>query len=141
MRLIFGKISRSCLIKFLLSSVSTDFIIFSSLIIYCLSTRASEEVSDGPGSFCDFNSEIILYLASSQAPKSISLHRCEQNGEYFTPSDGSGTESSTVFLQIGHLYFMAEHRCFLVPGQIVYFRHYFCRLIFVFIFSLVFLLS
>lgn len=42
---------------------------------------------------------IILYLASSHSPKSISLHLFEQNGKYFDFSDAA----LKYFLQVGHL--------------------------------------
>jgi len=64
-----------------------------------------EGVSDG--------SEITLYLASSQAPKSISLHRREQKGKNFASSDCLLVDALTIFLQIGHL-------CF-INGILIYF--------------------
>jgi len=45
-----------------------------------LSEGLSEEVSDGSTDSCVSGLETILYLESSQAPKSISLHRLEQKG-------------------------------------------------------------
>jgi hypothetical protein len=71
--------------------------------VYCSSAEVSEQVSDG--------SEIILYSASSQAPKSISLHRREQKGKNFISSDCFSGGSLTIFLQIGHLCFIIRY-CF-----------------------------
>jgi len=69
--------------------------------IYRSSAEVSEQVSDGL--------EIILYSASSQAPKSISLHRREQKGKNFASSDCFSGGSLTIFLQIGHLCFIIRY--------------------------------
>jgi len=70
-------------------SVSTNFMIFLSPVIYCLLVGGSPEAWGGSPDSCDCDSEITLYLASSQAPKSISLHRREQKGKNFASSDCS----------------------------------------------------
>ena len=56
-------------------------ILFLNAAVYCLSEGLSEEVSDGSPDSCESGLETILYLESSQAPKSISLHRLEQKGK------------------------------------------------------------
>jgi len=73
-------------------------ILFLYIIIYRSSTEVSEAVPEG--------FETILYLSSSQAPKSINLHRCEQKGRNSTSSDCFLGDTSTIFLQIGHLCFI-----------------------------------
>ncbi len=79
--------------------ISTNFTIFIlNIAVYHSTVEVSEEVSDG--------SEITLYLASSQAPKSISLHRREQKGKNFTSLDCLLVDALTVFLQVGHLCFI-----------------------------------
>ena len=72
--------------------------IFLNLAAYCLSGAVSDEVSDGL--------EITLYSASSQAPKSINLHRCEQKGKNSAFWGCSAAETLTTLRQIGHLCFM-----------------------------------
>jgi hypothetical protein len=71
-----------------------------NIAAYRSSAGVSEEVSEGL--------EITLYLASSQAPKSISLHRREQKGKNFSPSGCFLGDALTIFLQIGHLCFILE---------------------------------
>jgi len=56
--------------------------------------------------FFDGGVEIILYLASSQAPKSMNLHLREQKGKNFTFSDCSGGDRLTILRQTGHLLFL-----------------------------------
>ena len=75
--------------------VSIDFIIFSYIITYRLSLTVSDWLL--------VNFEVVLYSASSHAPKSISLQRSEQKGKYFVRSDRVSGGTLTVFLQIGHL--------------------------------------
>lgn len=75
--------------------VSIDFIIFSYIITYRLSLTVSDWLL--------VNFEVILYSASSHAPKSISLQRSEQKGKYFVRSDRVSGGTLTVFLQTGHL--------------------------------------
>jgi hypothetical protein len=82
--------------------VSTNFIIFLDIVIYRSSEEVSEGVSDG--------FETILYLLSSQAPKSINLHRCEQKGKNFASSDCFLGDTLTIFLQIGHLCFILRYQ-------------------------------
>jgi hypothetical protein len=60
-----------------------------NVVIYRLSEDPSDEVSDGSPDFCDCRLETTLYLVSSHAPKSISLHRREQKGKNFASSDCS----------------------------------------------------
>jgi len=67
------------------------------MVAYC----SSVEVSEGL--------EITLYLASSQAPKSISLHRCEQKGKNFASSGCFLVGILIILLQIGHLCFMLKY--------------------------------
>ena len=50
-------------------------------VVYGLSESVSGKVSDGSRDSCESALETILYLESSQAPKSISLHRLEQKGK------------------------------------------------------------
>ena len=69
-------------------------------MIYGLSVRVSEEFS--------FNSEVTLYLVSSQAPKSISLQRLEQKGKNLVSLNFFPDDTSIIFLQIGHLYFITR---------------------------------
>ena len=69
----------------LLSVVFNRFynILFLGIAVYRLPDGGSDEVSGRSLDCCDSGSETILYLASNQAPKSISLHRCEQKGKNF----------------------------------------------------------
>jgi len=52
-----------------------------NIAAYRLSEGVPDDVLDGLQDCCDFGSETILYLASNQAPKSISLQRREQKGK------------------------------------------------------------
>jgi hypothetical protein len=52
-----------------------------SSIVYRLSKGLSEKVSDDSLDSCRCGLEINVYSASSQAPRSISLHRLEQKGK------------------------------------------------------------
>lgn len=70
--------------------------IFSlDVFIYCVS-EGKDEVSDGPPDSCDSGLDTILYSASSHAPRSMSLHRREQNGKNFAFSDWVLNDASTV---------------------------------------------
>ena len=77
-------------------------ILFLNIVIYRSSAEVSGGVSEG--------FETILYLSSSQAPKSINLHRCEQKGKNFASSDCFLSDTLTIFLQIGHLCFILRYR-------------------------------
>jgi len=55
---------------------------------------------------CEGISETTLYLPSSQSPKSISLHRCEQKGKKGVFSAFSLDDILMSLLQIGHLRFI-----------------------------------
>ena len=68
---------------------------FLRIAIYCFLEGVSEFVSG--------DLKISLYSVSSQAPKSISLHRREQKGKYFELPEGA----LTGLPQIGHLCFIA----------------------------------
>jgi len=80
-------------------------ILFLNIAVYRSSAEVSEEVSGCSG--------IILYLASSQAPKSISLHRCEQKGKNFASAGCFLGDTLTIFLQIGHLCFITQYQSIL----------------------------
>jgi len=58
-------------------------------VLYSLSELVSGEVSNGSPDSCESGLGTILYLASRQAPKSISLHRLEQKGKNVACSDCS----------------------------------------------------
>ncbi len=74
-----GLAGKACLFcKYLVSFVLQRPI---NAVVYGLSESVSGKVSDGSPDSCGSSLEIILYLASSQAPKSISLHRLEQKGK------------------------------------------------------------
>ena len=88
------------------------YILFLNIAIYRSSVEVPEEVLD--------SSEVTLYLASSQAPKSISLHRCEQKGKNFASLDCFLGDILTVFLQVGHLCFIREYLSTLFEPQIKY---------------------
>lgn len=77
-------------------------ILFLNIVIYRSSARILGKTSDG--------FETISYLPSSQAPKSINLHRCEQKGKNFAPSDCFLGDTLTIFLQIGHLCFILRYQ-------------------------------
>jgi len=63
--------------------------------VYCSSEKV-DEVSDSPPDSCDSGPDIILYSVSSQAPKSINLHRREQNGRNLASSDFSLNDALTL---------------------------------------------
>jgi hypothetical protein len=71
-------------------AISTNFYQFLLLkaAVYCFSEKVGE-VSDGPPDSCNSGLDSILYSPSSQAPKSISLHRREQKGKNLASSDFS----------------------------------------------------
>lgn len=54
--------------------------------------------------------DTILYLLSSQAPKSINLHLCEQKGKKFASSDCFSGGILTIFLQIGQMCFIPRYQ-------------------------------
>ena len=60
-----------------------------NVVLYGLSESVSGKVSDGSPDSCESGLDTILYLASSQVPKSISLHRLEQKGKNVACSDCS----------------------------------------------------
>jgi len=76
--------------------------------IYCFLWWVSVDVSDDWADSSDWNLETILYLASSQAPKSMSLHRSEQKGKNFACCDCSRDDILRILLQIGHLCFIRK---------------------------------
>jgi hypothetical protein len=82
------------------NELSVDFnnfyqILLLKNVVYRLFEEVGE-VSDDPSDSCDSELDAILYSASSQAPKSMSLHRWEQKGKNFASSDCSLIDTSTV---------------------------------------------
>jgi len=67
-----------------------------------------EAVSDALLALSDFKSETILYSASSQAPKSINLHRFEQKGKNFPALASCMSGALMILWHTGHLRFMAK---------------------------------
>ena len=59
--------------------------------------------------FWGWGSEIILYSALSQAPRSTNLHLSEQKGKNFGSPDWSLIDALTIFRHIGHL-------CWFIPN-------------------------
>jgi len=73
-------------------AISTNFyqILLLKAVVYYLSEDVGvDEVPYGPPDSCDSGLDSILYSASSQAPKSTSLHRREQKGKNLASSDFS----------------------------------------------------
>jgi hypothetical protein len=70
-------------------------ILLPKSLVYCLSEEAGE-VSDDPADSRESESETILYLASSQEPRSMSLHRREQKGKNSASSDCSLIDALTA---------------------------------------------
>jgi len=66
-------------------------------------TALSGDASGGSAICGGSVSEGILYLASNQAPRSISLHLWEQKGKNLLSSDDFCEAVLMVFLQVGHL--------------------------------------
>jgi hypothetical protein len=64
-------------------------ILFSNIRLQAWSEGVSEALLGGSPDSGDCGSQIILYSASSHAPKSSSLHRREQNGKNFASSGRS----------------------------------------------------
>jgi len=65
-------------------------------------------------SFSDLSSGrgvVILYLASSHSPKSISLHLSEQKGKYFVFLAGT----LKILWQVGHLCLILSDLGFAIP--------------------------
>jgi len=82
-----GLAGKACLFcKFLVSFVLQRPI---NAVLYGLSELVSGKVSDGSPDSCESALVTILYLESSQAPKSISLHLLEQKGKNVACSDCS----------------------------------------------------
>jgi hypothetical protein len=61
-------------------------ILLPKIVVYCMS-KGEGDVSDDPPDSCDSGLDTILYSASSQALKSMSLHRREQKGKNPASSD------------------------------------------------------
>ena len=70
-------------------------ILLSKIAVYCVLKEADDK-SDEPLVSSGSGPDIILYSASSQAPKSISLHRREQKGKNFASSDSFLNDVLTV---------------------------------------------
>ena len=73
---------------------------------FCFIITAEFQSSVESGCSCDFRLDIILYLESNQAPRSISLQRCEQKGKERFSLVRACDGDFIVFLQTGHLYSM-----------------------------------
>jgi hypothetical protein len=86
--------------------------------VYCLSGDLGV-MSVCPSDSCDREPDMILYSASSHAPKSIYLHRREQKGRNFASSDFSVDDTLTILLQIGHLFFIPTFILLALPQALV----------------------